>query len=98
MVATGRRPFFYLYDMVAGKIDLVPSIHGREEKSWESHVASPDGRLIALLGNDGYIILVDPRHKQAIGSMKINGSVRAVAFDADGSQLIASGSDSDIYR
>lgn len=98
VVATGRRPFFYLYDMVAGKIDLVPSIYGREEKSWESHAVSPDGKIIALLGNDGYIILVDPRHKQAIGSLKINGSVRAVTFDADGRYLLASGSDGDVYR
>jgi U3 small nucleolar RNA-associated protein 18 len=95
---SGRRPFFYMYDAVAGKVDLVPRINGRAEKSWERHVASPDGRIIAFLGNDGYIVLVDAHSKHWIADLKMNGSVRAVTFTPDGKFIIGSGSDGDVYR
>ena len=98
VVVSGRRPFFYMYDAVAGKVDLVPRIMGREEKSWERHVASPNGDMIAFLGNDGYIVLVDAHSKHWIMDLKMNGSVRALTFTPDGSQMLSSGSDGDVYR
>eukprot|EP00536_Pseudo-nitzschia_multiseries_P003153 jgi/Psemu1/185171/e_gw1.47.101.1 len=98
VVLSGRRKFFYFYDMISGKVDLVPSILGRDERSWERHTVSPDGKLIAFVGNDGYVILVDSFSKQSVGSLKLNGSVRAITFTPDGSELLASGSDGDIYR
>jgi len=98
VVVSGRRPFFYIYDAVAGKVDHVPRIQGREEKSWERHVVSPDGKLIAFVGNDGYIVLVDAHNKHWVGDMKCNGSVRALNFTPDGKYVLASGSDGDIYR
>jgi len=98
VAVSGRRPFFYIYDMVAGKLDLVPKIMGRDEKSLEKFAASPDGRTLAFLGNDGYIILVDVKSKQWIADLKMNGSVRAVTFTPDSEQILASGSDGDVYR
>jgi U3 small nucleolar RNA-associated protein 18 len=98
VVVSGRRPFFYIYDSIAGKLDHIPRIHGREEKSLEKCVPSPDGKLIAFIGNDGYIILVDVQSKQWVANLKMNGSARAVTFTPDGEYIMASGSDGDIYR
>lgn len=103
MVVTGRRPFFYLYDTVAGKADRMPPIPGRQEKSWERSVAAPDGKTLALLGNDGYILLYDVQQKacRTTQHMKLNGSVRTVCFSESASSsldLFASGSDGDVYR
>jgi U3 small nucleolar RNA-associated protein 18 len=98
VVVSGRRSFFYFYDAVSGNVDLVPRILGREERSWEKHSASPDGRLVAFVGNDGYVVLVDAHSKHPIGTLKLNGSVRALAFTPDGEQIVASGSDGDVYR
>ena len=83
---------------MAGKVDFIPKILGREEKSWERHTVSPDGRLIAFVGNDGYVVLVDSHSKHWIADLKLNGSVRAIAFTPDGKYIVASGSDGDIYR
>jgi U3 small nucleolar RNA-associated protein 18 len=84
--------------MVAGKVDYIPGVLGREEKSWESHFVSRDGKKIAFLGNDGYIVLIDPLNKQVTGTLKLNGSVRSAVFTEDGRHLLASGSDGDISR
>lgn len=98
VVVSGRRPFFYIYDTVAGKLDMVSKIMGREEKSLEKCVASPDGRTLAFVGNDGYIPLVDTHSKHWIADLKMNGSVRTITFSPDGNYIIGSGSDGDIYR
>ncbi|CAB9525449.1 RNA-associated protein 18 homolog [Seminavis robusta] len=99
VVVSGRRPFFYIYDSIAGKLDYIPKIAGRQERSLETCVASPDGKLIAFGGNDGYVILVDVHSKQWLANLKLNGSVRAIAFtQPNGDYLLASGSDGDVYR
>jgi U3 small nucleolar RNA-associated protein 18 len=98
VVVTGRRPFFYLYDTQASRVDLVPRITGRDEKSLETCVASPDGRTLAFGGNDGYVILFDAHTKSWMCDLKMNGSVRAITFAGDGDEMLASGSDGDVYR
>eukprot|EP01083_Nonionella_stella_P298258 1012554_1 len=90
--------FFYIYDMISGKIDKVPRIQGRKEKSLEKFTTSPDGSLIAFIGNDGYIILVEAKSKMWVADFKMNGSARAVSFSPCGDFIISSGSDGDVYR
>ena len=98
VLVSGRRQFFYIYDAAAGKLDMIPRIPERSEKSLERFSASSDGRTVAFMGNDGYIILFDAKRKHWIADLKMNGSVRALTFTPDGKQLLASGSDGDIYR
>lgn len=80
------------------QIDKIPRIQGRKEKSLEKFATSPDGSLIAFVGNDGYIIIVEVKSKMWVADLKLNGSARAVSFSPDGDFVIASGSDGDIYR
>ena len=90
-----------MYNAVVGSIDMVPKImgtHNRNEKSLERHVVSPNGKIIAFLANNGFIVLVDSHTKHWIGDLKCNGSVRAVTFTPDSNYLFASGSDGDVYR
>lgn len=98
VVVSGRRPFFYVYDALSGNIQKIPSIVGRKERSLEKFSVSPDGRVIAFVGNDGYVILVDGKTRQWIGDLKMNGSVRSITFSGDSEYVLASGSDGDVYR
>jgi len=98
VVMSGRRPFFYVYDAISGNIQKIKSIIGRKERSLEKFTVSPGGDVIAFVGNDGYIILVDGKSRQWIGDLKMNGSVRAITFSDDGEYIMGSGSDGDVYK
>jgi U3 small nucleolar RNA-associated protein 18 len=98
VILSGRRPFFYVYDAVSGNIQKIAGISGRAERSLERFRVSPDGRVIAFVGNDGYVILVDGKTRQWIGELKMNGSVRALTFTEDSEYILGSGSDGDVYR
>ncbi|KAL0458262.1 UNVERIFIED_CONTAM: U3 small nucleolar RNA-associated protein 18 [Sesamum latifolium] len=97
-ILSGRRKFFYTYDLVKDRVDKIGPLAGREEKSLESFEVSPDSKTIAFLGNEGYILIVSTKTKELIGTLKMNGTVRSVAFSNDGQQLLSSGGDGQVYH
>ncbi|XP_027113095.1 U3 small nucleolar RNA-associated protein 18 homolog [Coffea arabica] len=98
VIVSGRRKFFYSFDLVKAKVDKIGPLTGREEKSLEVFEISPDSDTIAFLGNEGYILLVSTKTKELIGTLKLNGTVRSLAFTNDGRQLLSSGGDGQIYH
>ncbi|GAA0173066.1 hypothetical protein LIER_26762 [Lithospermum erythrorhizon] len=98
VIISGRRKFFYSLDLVKATVDKIGPLVGREEKSLESFEVSPDSDTIAFVGNEGYILLVSSRTKELIGTLKMNGTVRSMAFTNDGQQLLTSGGDGQIYH
>lgn len=98
VIASGRRRFYYVYDMNAGTVEKMEPLFGREEKSLESFEISPDGKTVAFLGNEGYILLASLKSKQLVGSLKMNGSVRAVSFAKNGQELLGLGGDGEVYH
>jgi U3 small nucleolar RNA-associated protein 18 len=87
-----------VYDATSGGVRKIPGIVGRTERSLEKFRVSPDGRVLAFVGNDGYVILVDASTGQWMCDLKMNGSARAIAFSDDGEYVLGSGSDGDVYR
>ncbi|XP_057519905.1 U3 small nucleolar RNA-associated protein 18 homolog [Amaranthus tricolor] len=98
VIVAGRRKFFYSIDISKGNVDKIGPLTGREEKSLEVFEVSPDSRTIAFLGNEGYILLVSAKTKELIGTLKMNGTVRSLAFTDDGQQLLSSGGDGHVYH
>lgn len=97
VVVSGRRPYFYWYDLASGEVGKVPGLLGRKEKSLERFVASPDGQWLAFHGSNGYVILASAKSRQWAGEFKMSGSVRAACFSSDGTRLLASGTDASVY-
>ena len=97
VIVTGRRSFFYVLDLETAKIERVAGIFGRDEKSFESFAASPESQTAAFFGRDGTVPLVSLSSRQAVGTLKMNGTVRSGAFSSDGQQLLTSGGDGMIY-
>ncbi|CAI9761405.1 unnamed protein product [Fraxinus pennsylvanica] len=90
VIISGRRKLAYSFDLFTTKKSEIGPLIGRVEKSLESFEVPPDSNTIAFLGNEGYILLVSTKTKELIGTLKMNGTVRSVAFTNDGQQLLNS--------
>ncbi|KAL3623910.1 hypothetical protein CASFOL_032726 [Castilleja foliolosa] len=97
-IISGRRKFAYTFDLVNARVDKIGPLAGRDEKSLESFEISPDSKTIAFLGNEGYILLVSTKTKELIGTLKMNGTVRSIAFTNNGEKLLSTGGDGKIYH
>eukprot|EP00051_Salpingoeca_urceolata_P019673 m.290262 g.290262 ORF g.290262 m.290262 type:complete len:535 (+) comp19464_c0_seq12:84-1688(+) len=97
IIMSGRRKFFYSYDIEQGRVRKIHQIQGHTEKSLEYMRVSPDGKLLAFVGHDGTIIVLSNKTKQWVADLKMNGSVRQLAFSADSSRLFSSGDDGTVY-
>lgn len=75
---------------------ILPSI-GRADKSLESMYVSPSGKHLVFLGDHGTLNIVDTHTKRLVDTLKMNGSSRAVAFNADGSRMFSHGGDGQVY-
>ncbi|KAI3845194.1 hypothetical protein MKX03_024852 [Papaver bracteatum] len=98
VIAAGSRKFFYSFDLEKAKVDKIGPLTGREEKSLEVFEVSPYSSTIAFVGNEGHILLVSTKTKELIGTMKMNGTARSLAFADGGRQLLSSGGDGHIYH
>lgn len=71
VVLSGRRPFFYVYDALAGVATKVPGLAGRSEKSLERLCVSPgEGLLTAFTLSDGWLGVVDNRTSRLATQVK----------------------------
>ncbi|KAG5408442.1 hypothetical protein IGI04_004761 [Brassica rapa subsp. trilocularis] len=97
VIVSGRRNYFHSFDLEKANFDRIGPLVGREEKSLESFEVSQDSNTIAFVGNGGYILLVSSKTKELTGTLKMNGSVRSLAFSEDGKKLLSSGGDGEVY-
>ncbi|KAL6561655.1 hypothetical protein OROMI_017256 [Orobanche minor] len=98
VIVSGRRKFAYSFDLVEARVDKFGPLVGTDENSVEAFEISPDSNTIAFLGNEGFILLVSSKTKELIGTLKMNGTVRSLAFTNDGQKLLSSGGDGKIYH
>lgn len=98
IVVSGRRKFFYIYDIQSGVIDKCPGIWGKEEKSLEKFSISPCGRYIAFLGTSGTIIIVSYLTKKWYCDLKLNKTVESVSWTSDGSYIFGFGNEGEVYQ
>lgn len=98
IIASGRRKFFYIYDVEGGKIDQVPWIQGFEGKSLERFEVSPCGTYLVFLAPNGYLVMVSAKTRQWLANLKMNGSVNAVTFTPDKNFLFSFGGDGEVYK
>lgn len=97
ILISGKRSFYYTYDLVGGVVKRIPGILGRSgEKNLESFEISPNGSFIAFMCKGGFISILDYKTKQNIGLLKQNESVKCAAFTND-NLLYTSGAEGNVY-
>ncbi|KAI8079668.1 WD40-repeat-containing domain protein [Gilbertella persicaria] len=98
IIASGRRKFFYIYDIQSGVIDRCPGIWGKDEKSLEKFSISPCGRYIAFLGTSGTIIIVSYLTKKWYCDLKMNKSAESVDWSSDGKYIFGFSGEGQVYQ
>ena len=97
-IVSGRRPFYYAYDVAsetATKVRLPPK---SKDKSLERFALSGDGASLAFTAHDGRILVADASRGQWRSSeLKASGTTRAVCFSHDSTKLYASGGDARVH-
>nr|KAJ3419131.1 U3 snoRNP protein [Polyrhizophydium stewartii] len=97
IIMSGRRKWFYVFDLESGKTTKIWSARGRanehQDKSYERSLVSPCGRFIVFLCRDGNLALHSGSTKQWLGDIKMNGAVKSAAFSRDGATLWTFGGD-----
>ncbi|KAI5007819.1 hypothetical protein ZWY2020_008867 [Hordeum vulgare] len=53
VIQSGRRKFFYSFDLVKAAVSKTGPLNGRDEKSLENFEISPDSKTIAFVSNEG---------------------------------------------
>lgn len=97
ILITGRRRYFYRYDLFSNQMIRIPEVRGRPETTWKKFTISPKNDLYAFIGNNGYVVFVDNKSNQAIATLRSPHQVTDMQFSknntlstfgVDGSMLI----------
>ncbi len=58
IVMAGGKHWYYVYDIPSGKVMMINDIKGHSREHFANFKVSPDDKIMAFLGKDGYIVLV----------------------------------------
>ena len=79
VIISGRKPYFYTFDLRSGKSTKIPGLMGRGLKSHESMCVSPGGGKIAFAGAAGYTHICDGRTKTWFSDVKVDSPIYVCA-------------------
>jgi U3 small nucleolar RNA-associated protein 18 len=100
IVATGRRGYFYRFDLGSGNVAKVQTLQvGRNtEKSLERCVASSDGSRLAILGGRGRVLVVCAKSMRQTGVLRTDATCSAASFStANEHHLYTAGHGGHVY-
>ena len=98
ILLTGRRKYYYVYDVESGHMNKSLGILGRPEKSFEKFAISPNDDFIVFQGQDGYLIVVDYKTKRLITNLKMNAGLRDMNWSSDGRYIYSLGNNAEVCQ
>lgn len=97
VMATGKSRFIYIYNVLEDRMEKINNVPERNEREWSKFCFSPKSDIVALQGENGFIVLLSSVTKRCVGTLKMNGNVKATAFTPDGRFLLSAGADHQVY-
>ncbi|TID30200.1 hypothetical protein CANINC_001207 [Pichia inconspicua] len=90
ILSGGRRKYMYKWSVDMGVIEKVTRMYGNEsrQRSFETFKTSKNGKLVALLGNSGWVNLLSVSTCQWIHGFKAEGNVIDLEFCDDDKTLL----------
>ncbi|KAI8055543.1 hypothetical protein BDF22DRAFT_742122 [Syncephalis plumigaleata] len=82
IIVTGRRTYFYIYDVESGQISRIPQLRPRTSN-------------VKLLADR---FSISPNDKRWIGDIRVNKGVADIAWSMDGHHLYVLSTESEVYR
>ena len=94
-IATGNGRTVVIRD---AEENVLRSFDGHKKLNIQQLSFSPNGRLLAVAGDDGVVDLWDPNSGKPIRKLeKHTGSVQSLAFTPDGTKLVTGGLDGQVF-
>nr|CAD7438930.1 unnamed protein product [Timema bartmani] len=97
LVGSLHHRHFFCYDMMADKSLRIINSPAAEITHMKNFEMSPDGRVMVVCGRYGNIHVLTARTREHIGTLKMNGEVTSVTFNADGSRMYSHGDSGEVY-
>lgn len=99
IILSGNKPFFYVYDISANRVDKVRRIVGAEkQRKLKRMLVSPDNAYIIFIGDNGQILVLSNKSKTLLSTLKMPVRVITTAcFTPDGNQLYVASSASTTF-
>ncbi|KAJ5079758.1 u3 small nucleolar RNA-associated protein [Anaeramoeba ignava] len=72
VVCSGKRSWFFTYDLVSESIEKIPFISGYEHSTLERMIVSPDEKYLCFMTDSGNILVVSNQTKKLIQTLKMN--------------------------
>lgn len=96
LVGSSQHAHLFSYDMMVGRTVQTRFPKSLNVTSTKQFYVSPDRKHIVLCGRFGAVHVLDCKSKECVGTLKMNGEVRAAAFNEDGSIMYTHGG-SEVY-
>ena len=93
---SGKRPFYYIFDLETSKIRRIPVILGLEKVSLERMVVAEGGKQIVFLTDGGEIPFVSTMSQKVVFQLKMNAPCLCAAPLSD-TLFLTAGADGDLY-
>merc|ERR1712228_593346 len=87
IIMTGRRHFFYIFNLINFKLQRINKLIGRDERSWEYFEVSPNNLHIVFVGVRGVLIIVSAQTRKPIKTLQISQQIAMIKFDKNGNFL-----------
>lgn len=84
---SGRRHWIYSFNLINFKLYRINKLIGRDERSWESFIVSPNNQYVVFIAVRGSLCVISRKTKKPIKTISINQQISMIKFNQNGDKL-----------
>jgi len=87
IVITGRRHYFYTFDLISFQMNRIDRVFGTDFASWEQFWCSPNNIHFIFTGALGTLLVMSRQTKKIIKTLHISQKIAAITFNNNGNYM-----------